>query len=47
MNTELSHLDLARFLFEMNREMELGNGINLTNSLTRIGSVFAPVLDLH
>ena len=29
--TEQSHLDLSRLLSDMDREIELGNNINLTN----------------
>ena len=35
--TEQSHLDLSRLLFDMDREIERGNNINLTNLLTRLG----------
>ena len=37
--TEQSHLELSRLLFYMNREIECGNNINLTNLLTRLGNV--------
>ena len=40
--TEQSHLDLSRLLSDMDREIELGNNINLTNLLTRLGNVFPP-----
>ena len=40
--TEQSHIDLSRLLFDMNREIERGNNINLTNLLTRLGNVFPP-----
>ena len=40
--TEQSHLDLSRLLFDMDREIELGNNINLTNLLTRLVNVFPP-----
>ena len=40
--TEQSHLDLSRLLFDMYREIERGNNINLTNLLTRLGNVFPP-----
>ena len=40
--TEQSHLDLSRLLFDMDREIEHGNKINLTNLLARLGNVFPP-----
>ena len=40
--TEQLHLDLSRLLSDMEREIELGNNINLTNLLTRLGNVFPP-----
>ena len=39
---EQSHLELSRLLSDMNREIERGNNINLTNLLTRLGNVFPP-----
>ena len=42
---EQLHLDLSRILSEMNREIERGNNINLTNLLTRLGNVFPPEQD--
>ena len=41
--TEQSHLDLSRLLSDMDREIERGNNINLTNLLTRLGNVFQPL----
>jgi hypothetical protein len=38
--TEQSHLELSRLLSYMNREIERGNNINLTNLLTLLGNVF-------
>ncbi len=38
--TEQSHLELSRLLPDMNREIERGNNINLTNPFTRLGNVF-------
>ena len=38
--TQQSHLEFSRLLYDMNREIERGNNINLTNLLTRIGNMF-------
>ncbi len=38
--TEQSHLDPSRLLSYMNREIERGNNINLTNLLTLLENVF-------
>jgi hypothetical protein len=35
-----SHLEFSRLLYDMNRDIERGNNINLTNLLTRLGNVF-------
>jgi hypothetical protein len=40
--TEQSRLDMARLLADYNREIELGNDIDLDILLTRIGNVFPP-----
>ena len=40
--TEQSRLDMARLLAECNRDIELGNDIDLDILLTRIGNVFPP-----
>ena len=40
--TEQSHLDFSRLLSDMNREIERGNNINLTNLLTLLGKFFPP-----
>ena len=40
--TEQSNLDLSRLLSDMNREIERGNNINLTNLPTLLGNVFPP-----
>ena len=40
--TEQSHLDLSRLLSDMDKEIERGNNVNLTNLLTRLGNVFPP-----
>ena len=40
--TEQSHLDLSRVLSDMDKEIERGNNVNLTNLLTRLGNVFPP-----
>ena len=45
-STEQSRLDLSRLLSEMNREIEHGNNINLTNLYTRLGNVFPPEQEL-
>ena len=36
---------MSRLLSEMNREVEKGNNINLTNLLTRLGNIFPPGQD--
>jgi hypothetical protein len=38
--TKQLHLELSRLLSDMNREIERGNNINLTNLLTRLWNVF-------
>ncbi len=38
--TQQSHLEFSRLLYDMNREIERGNNINLTNLLTLLGNVF-------
>jgi hypothetical protein len=35
-----SHLEFSRLLYDMNRDIERGNNINLTNLLTRLGNIF-------
>jgi hypothetical protein len=39
-STEQARLDMARLLSQMNREIELGNNIDLNLLLTRLGNIF-------
>ncbi len=41
-STEQVHLDMARLLSQMNREIELGNDIDLNLLLTRLGNIIPP-----
>ncbi len=41
-STEQARLDMARLLSQMNREIELGNDIDLNLLLTRLGNIFPP-----
>jgi hypothetical protein len=41
-STEQARLNMARLLSQMNREIELGNDIDLNLLLTRLGNIFPP-----
>ncbi len=41
-STEQARLDMARLLSQMNRDIELGNDIDLNLLLTRLGNIFPP-----
>jgi hypothetical protein len=41
-STEQACLDMARLLSQMNREIELGNNIDLNLLLTGLGNIFPP-----
>ncbi len=44
-STEQARLDMARLLSQMNREIELGNDIDLNLLLTRLGNILPPQND--